>query len=60
MAELDSKRPVSENEELLKALTKNIYYKRVETINNMVMEHKDALNFIGLVTPDKGNTCTRR
>lgn len=57
MAELDSKRPISTSEDLMKGLTKQIYYKRVESINNLIMENKDALNFIGLINPEKGNTC---
>lgn len=57
MAQLDSKQPISASEDLLKGLTKQIYYKRVEAINTLIMENKDSLNFIGLINPEKGNTC---
>jgi hypothetical protein len=57
MAELAVGKAISDDEDLMKALTKQIYYKRTETIGQLLEERKDELNFIGLINLEKGNTC---
>ncbi len=54
--ELDVAQPISPDTELLKALTKQIYFKRIDEVMQLINKHKDGLNFIGLVNTDKKNT----
>ena len=58
MMELDSRQAISANEELMKSLTKQIYYKRTDAINSLINENRDQINFIGLINQEKMNTCT--
>lgn len=61
MESLSTQKPIVDNEETLKAFTKHIYYKRTETIDELVEEVRGgALNFIGLINPEKKNTCSHR
>lgn len=55
---LSTKRPIQENEDILKALMKQIYYKRTDAIEAMIDENlSPSFNFIGLVNLEKKNTC---
>jgi hypothetical protein len=56
--ELDIHKPVFEDPELLKALTKQIYYKRIDTVSSILNENAGKINFIGQINPEKKNTCT--
>jgi len=60
MESLTSRLPIVDNDEALKALTKQIYFKRIEAVDELVEQQASAsLNFIGLINAEKKNTCSR-
>lgn len=58
MERLSSRLPIVDDEETLKAFTKQIYFKRTEAVDELVEQQNGArLNFIGLINAEKRNTC---
>lgn len=58
MQRLDVKKPIFEEEELVKAVTKEIYYKRTEKIKTILEENRNKANLVGFINPAKQNSCT--
>lgn len=54
---LDVNKPIFQEEELVKAVTKEIYYKRTENIKELLQKNRDKVNLIGFLNPNKRNTC---
>lgn len=53
---LDVNKPIFQEEELVKAVTKEIYYKRTENIKDLLQKNRDKANLIGFLNPNKKNT----
>ena len=59
MERLSTRLPIVDNEETLKAFTKQIYFKRIESVDELVeLQAGAGLNFIGLINAEKRNTCS--